>query len=104
MPLRTLSVTGDLLAETGGLARAVAGLRRVVRRVAGFDHALHAHEVGVHLALGVGAEEGRHRVAEGAGAADVGQPHVTRVPPSLGTDESSRHLRAARPSRVPSAI
>src|SRR5688572_6801690 len=36
--------------------------RRVARGLAGLDRGLHAHEVVVHLGLGVGAEEPRDRV------------------------------------------
>src|SRR5687767_11750014 len=54
------------------LSRKRVGTRGVVRRVAGLDHAFHAQEVGVHLALRIGAEDRGHRVAESAGRRHVG--------------------------------
>ena len=47
-----------------------------MRRAAGLDHALHAHEVGVHLALGIGAEQARHGVAEGARGRHIAKAHA----------------------------
>lgn len=44
--------------------------------MAGFDHGFHAQQVGVHLALGVGAKDGGDRVAEGACGRDVGELHT----------------------------